>query len=254
MKVITVTNQKGGTGKTSTVLFLAHGLAKREKKILVIDLDQQADASFSFNIPYDNEQTTFQVLTENEALNNIIVKVNDAIDLAPASSDISRLDIALSGKYRPQFILKDAISKLSKNYDYILIDTPPALSMVVLNALTASEAVIVPTQADIYSLKGLTELASTINTIKETSNPDLKIAGILIGRYNARTIFSKSIANAFNEMTKRLHTTVFETKIREAISVKESQNNFESIFDYDPHGKVTQDVNKFIDEFIQKEN
>jgi chromosome partitioning protein len=254
MKVITVTNQKGGTGKTSTTLFMAYGIARQGKKILVIDLDQQADSSFSFHVPYEDSQSTFQLLTGTATLPEIIVNATDKIDLAPASPDLSQLDLLLAGKLDPQFILKDALKAVSDKYDYIIIDTPPSLNMAVLNALTSSNTVVVPTQADLYSLKGLNELAQTVEGIKRRSNPDLDIAGILIGRYNARTVFTKAITSALEEMAGQLHTTVFKSKIREAIAVKESQNAFKSMFDYDPHGKVTEDIQAFIDEFMEKEN
>lgn len=255
MKKITVTNQKGGTGKTSTALFLAYGLARKGKSVLVVDLDQQADASFSFHVPYNPDRTTFQVLSgEISNIEEITVKVNDKIDLAPASSDLSRVDVLLSGKLDPQYMLIEAMKSVEDKYDYAVIDTPPSLNMAVLNALTASQSVVVPTQADIYSLKGLKELATTVQSIKRRSNPSLQIAGILIGRYNSRTVFSKAIVKVLNQMADELHTTVFNSKIREAIAVKESQNEFESIYEYDPHGKVTKDIEDFIDEFLRKEN
>ena len=254
MKVITVTNQKGGTGKTSTTLFMAYGIARQNKNILVIDLDQQADSSFSFHVPYDEGKTTFQLLTGNATLPDIIVHATDKIDLAPASPDLSQLDLLLAGKLDPQFILKDSLKAIDDKYDYIIIDTPPSLNMAVLNALAASDTVVVPTQADLYSLKGLNELAQTVEGIKRRSNPDLSIAGILIGRYNARTVFTKAITSTLEEMAKQLQTSVFKSKIREAIAVKESQNAFQSIFEYDPHGKVTQDIEAFLNEFMAKEN
>ena len=199
MKVVTITNQKGGTGKTSTALYLTYGLARNGKKVLLIDLDQQADASFSFHVPYRQDETTFQVLTEKTSLKDIIVKVNDDIDLAPASPELAQLDVLLTGKLDPQFILEDNMKDLMGIYDYVVIDKLPSLNMAVLNALTASQSVVVPTQADIYSLKGLKDLASTVNSIKRRSNPELKIDGILISRYNSRTVFTKAITSALEE-------------------------------------------------------
>lgn len=251
MKVITVTNQKGGTGKTSTALFLTYGLAHRGKKVLLIDLDQQADATFSMHVNYDSDKTTFELLTGKAKLNDIIVKVKDNIDLAPASKQLAQLDVELVGKIDPQYYLSDAIKEAHLHYDYIIIDTPPAISMAVLNALTASDYVVVPTQADIYSLKGLGELAETVAAIKRRSNPDLRIEGILIGRYNARTVFAKGIDASLQKAASQLHTKVFKARIREATAVKEAQNAFESIYKYDPRGKVTNDINNFIEEFME---
>ena len=180
------------------------------------------------------------------------MKVNDDIDLAPASPELAQLDVLLTGKLDPQFILEDNMKDLMGIYDYVVIDKLPSLNMAVLNALTASQSVVVPTQADIYSLKGLKDLASTVNSIKRRSNPELKIDGILISRYNSRTVFT-SHNFSIGRVALELHTTVFESKIREAIAVKEAQNNFQSIFEYEPRGKVTEDIEAFINEFLTKE-
>lgn len=254
MKVVTVTNQKGGAGKTSTTLFLASGLARKGNRILLIDLDQQANASFSYHVPYTDDATSLEVLTKQISIKDAIVQAAKNIDLVPASPYLSQLDLKLVGKYDdPQSILKHALQVVSGQYDYVVIDTPPSLNMAVLNALTASQMVIVPTQADIYSLKGLKELAVTVNSVKENSNPGLRILGIVIGRYNARTVFSRAVTDALNNMAAQLNTTVFDTKIREATAVKESQNAFQSIFEYAPKSNVTKDVNNFIEEFLKKE-
>lgn len=248
---ITVTNQKGGTGKTTTALYIAYGLAQKQKQVLLIDLDQQADASFSMHTKYDPSKTSFELLTDKASAADSLVRVNGYIDLIPASSRLSTLDVELTGQLDPQFILKDKLKPIIDRYDYVVLDTPPSLNMAVLNALTASQTVVVPTQADIYSLKGLGELATTVQAIKRRSNPDLYIAGILIGRYNARTVFSQAVSNALSQDAAKLQTRVFKSKIREAIAVKEAQNAFKSIWDYEPHAKVTQDVDNFINELLE---
>lgn len=252
MKVITVTNQKGGTGKTTTSLFLKDALIEKGKKVLLIDLDQQADASYGTGVEYDPSQTTYELLTQDLNLDDILVHVNDQLDLAPAGNQMAKLDVTLTQDHMldAQFILSDKLEDYKNNYDYVIIDTPPALSMAVMNALTASDTVVVPTQADLFSLKGLGDLGSTVAAIKRRSNPKLTIAGILIGRYNSRTIFSKAMTTALTEAAESLQTHVFETKIREAISVKESQNAFQSIFEYDPKSKVTHDISDFVDELL----
>lgn len=253
MKVITVTNQKGGTGKTSTALFLTYGLANRGKRVLLIDLDQQADASFAVHVGYDKHKTSFELLTDEINISEAITPVNEFVDLIPASARMARLDVvfATTEVVDAQFKLKDKLEEIQDDYDYIIIDTPPAISMAVLNALTASDEVVVPTQADIFSLKGFGELAAVVNQIKKRSNPSLKIAGILVGRYNSRTLFAQSVSDQLEKTAAMLHTKVFKSKIREATSVKESQNAFKSIFEYDPRGKVTQDINNFIDELME---
>lgn len=254
---ITVTNQKGGTGKTSTSLFLAYGLADRGYRILLVDLDAQADASYSTNLKYDPKKTTFELLLQDIDIRDAIVHANmpdvkGSLDLVPASPNLATLDVQIARKQLidTQYNLNDALKDVKENYDFIILDTPPALSIAVLNALTASDYVIVPTQADIYSLKGLGQLARTISSIKRRSNPDLKVAGILIGRYDTRTNFTKAITNMFNETSQRLQTKVFKNKIREAIAIKEAQGERTNIFTYAPKAKVTNDINKFINELL----
>lgn len=149
-----------------------------------------------------------------------------------------------------QYNLSEALKQVKDNYDYIIIDTPPAISMAVLNALTASDYVIVPTQADIYGLKGLGKLAITINSIKRHSNPNIQVLGILLGRYDARTNFTKAITDMLQETSKKLNTKVFNTKIREAIAIKEAQGERTNLFEYAPKAKVTKDVNQFLNELL----
>ena len=249
-RIITITNQKGGTGKTSTSLFLAYGLAERGYKVLVIDLDQQADTTFSMthNKSYDHSKTSFEVVTRQITAAQAVIPINLLVDLIPANKKLAQLDVALfqNGIYKAD-LLQQALKPLKENYDFILIDTPPALGMATTNALTASDFVIIPTQADIYSIKGLADLA---DTIRQIPNKKLKVAGILIGRYDSRTVYSKAVAKTLSEGAKTLNTKIFDAKIREAISVKESMHNFKSIFEYDKKGKVSKDINNFIDELL----
>ena len=249
-KVITVTNQKGGTGKTSTSLFLSYGLAFKGYKVLLIDLDSQADASFSTGVNYDETKTSLEVILGDADITD--AKQRAKLDLVPASSNLASLDIQLVKRQLidAQYNLSEALKQVKGDYDYIIIDTPPAISMAVLNALTASDYVIVPTQADIYGLKGLGKLAGTINSIQKHSNPNVKVLGILIGRYNSRTNFAKSITDMLQDTSKKLHTRVFNTKIREAIAIKEAQGEQTNLFEYAPKAKVTNDVNQFLNELL----
>lgn len=254
-KTITVTNQKGGTGKTSTSLFLSYGLALKGYKVLLVDLDSQADASFSTGVKYDEGKTSMEVILGDVKAEDAITNVptdKGKLDLIPASPDLASLDIQLVKRQLidAQYNLKGALESIQGNYDYIILDTPPAISMAVLNALTASDYVIVPTQADIYGLKGLGKLAGTIETIKKHSNPNIQVLGILIGRYDARTNFTKAITDMLGDTSKRLHTKVFNTKIREAIAIKEAQGERTNLFEYAPKAKVTKDVNQFLNELL----
>lgn len=256
-KVITITNQKGGTGKTSTALFTAYGLASRGYDVLLVDLDAQADASYSTAAQYDNGKTSFEVLLKDLPASETIVNVDNGdasgtLDLLPASSNLATLDMQIVKRQLidTQFNLTDALKPIKGNYDYIVLDTPPALSIAVLNALTASDYVVVPTQADIYSLKGLGNLAQTIDAIKQRSNPSLTVAGILLGRYDHRTNFTKAVTGMLQTTSEKLDTRVFDSKIREAIAVKEAQGERKSLFQYAPTANVTDDVNNYLNELI----
>lgn len=255
-QTITITNQKGGAGKTSTSLILSYGLAFKGYKVLLIDLDSQADASFSTGATYDESQTSLEVILGDIDIQDAIVEVPNSkdakLDLLPASGNLASLDIQLVKRQLidAQYNLSEALKDVQDDYDYIIIDTPPAISMAVLNALTASEYVIVPTQADIYGLKGLGQLARTISSIQRHSNPDIQVLGILLGRYNARTNFTKAITDMLKETSERLHTKVFNTKIREAIALKEAQGEQTSLFEYAPKANVTQDANQFVNEVL----
>lgn len=255
-KIITVTNQKGGTGKTSTSLFTSYGLALKGYRVLLIDLDSQADASFSTGIQYDPRKTSLEVILGEIKADDAIVPVKTKkpakLDLLPASPNLASLDIQLVKRQLldAQYNLSEALKTVLSNYDYVVIDTPPAISMAVLNALTVSDYVIVPTQADIYGLKGLGNLANTIQSIRSRSNPRLRVLGILLGRYNARTKFTQAITNMLNSTSQQLNTKVFDTKIREAIVIKEAQGEQTNLFEYAPNAKATKDVNNFITELL----
>lgn len=251
-KVITITNQKGGTGKTTTSLFLAYGLAERGKHVLVIDLDQQADTTFSLSHGKDysaSGKTSYELLTHQKQAQECIVPINLFIDLIPASSQLAALDIALikNNMYRAD-LLKDAIDPIKSNYDFILIDTPPALSVVVTNALTVSDRVLIPVQADLFSIKGLADLAKTLQKVP---NPSLDVMGILITRFSPRTVYSKAVTDQLEQVAKAMNTRVFHTRIKEAVAIKEALHQFKSLDEYNKRSNAAKNVNQFIDEFLK---
>lgn len=251
-RVITVTNQKGGTGKTTTSLFLAYGLAERGKHVLVVDLDQQADTTFSLSHGKDysaSGKTSYELLTHQKQAQECIVPINLFIDLIPASSQLAALDIALikNNMYRAD-LLKDAIDPIKSNYDFILIDTPPALSVVVTNALTVSDRVLIPVQADLFSIKGLADLTKTLQKVP---NPNLDVMGILITRFNPRTVYSKAVTDQLDQVAKAMNTRVFHTRIKEAVAIKEALHQFKSLDEYNKRSNAAKNVNYFIDEFLK---
>ena len=250
--IITVANQKGGVGKSTTVQALAAGLTlKKNKRILLIDLDPQANTSFTFGAAKEGA-TALGVLLGEVKLTDAIqsVKYGDILAGSKALAGADSFIIETGKEYR----LKEALEEVSDRYDHVIIDTPPALGIVTINALTAADIVIIPTQADIYCLQGIAELGQTIRTVKKYCNPALKIGGILFTRFNPRSSFNKELTDLTKELAENLSTQVFETRIREAISIKKAQATQQSIFDYDPRCTAAEDYLNLIDELTGKES
>ena len=177
------------------------------------------------------------------------IKHTQSCDVLPANKALAGADayIKETGK---EYRLKEALENVADQYDYIIIDTPPALGILTVNALTACQSVIIPSQADIYSIQGIEQLSETMKPVKKYCNPGLEIEGILLTRYSARSVLSREVADMLEELAAKLGTKLFKTKIREAIAVKEAQISQQSLFEYSPKAKPTEDYNALIDELI----
>lgn len=248
MKVITVINQKGGVGKTTTAQSLGAGLQKRGKKVLLIDLDPQTNLTFTVlgNIP---SKSIFDVLAKEEDIKECIHEKNGT-EIIGASPELVIMDSFLKDTGK-EYKLQEALRELKEEYDYIIIDTPPALNILTVNALTTSHKAIITAQADIYSLQGIGQLAKNIETVKKYCNKDLTIEGILLTRYNKRSLLTKGMTENIEKMAESIGTKVFDTKIRECIAVKEAQATGQNIFDYSKNSNATQDYNDFIEEVLK---
>jgi chromosome partitioning protein len=248
-RIISIINQKGGVGKSTTAEALLAGLTLKGYKTLAVDLDAQGNLTYATGA---NSQgaTSLGVLTRE-------VDAGDAIQHTP-SGDIIPSNKALAGADAfitdtgKEYRLREALESVASEYDYIIIDTPPALSILTINALTASNSVIIPAQADIYSLQGIEQLAETIQPVKRYCNPTLSIEGILLTRYSKRSILGQEVAGLARQIAQRLNTKVFDTTIREAIAIKEAQISQQSLFSYAPKATVTDDYRAFIEEVIGK--
>ena len=249
MKTVSVINQKGGVGKSTTAEMLVSALSLKGFKVLAIDLDAQGNLSYSLAADL-NSPTILEVLTEEISVKDAIKKAR--ADVISSNKALAGADafIADTGK---EYRLKEALEKIAKNYDFCIIDTPPALGIFTINALTASDSVIIPAQADIYSLQGIENLEETIKAVKKYCNPNLKIEGILLTRYNPRTILSREVSEMAEKLAEKLETKLFKAKIRDAVAVKEAQISQESLFKYAPKSNVTKDYEGFINEFLGKE-
>lgn len=230
--IISVALQKGGCGKTATSLNLAAELGLRKKKVLLVDLDAQADSTYSSGYSADNlEYSLYNVLTtENEYHCNIEQAILNCeyYDLLPA--DISVNDLTL--ELKDFEALKKALESVQKKYDFIILDCPPAISMITANAFAASQNIIIPSECRTYSFLAMMDLKQSIDEIKETLNPDLEVLGILLVKYDKRTTLTRQMQDMIIDFSEQLHTTVYNATIRSGIAVEESALNQIPLCDY----------------------
>lgn len=249
MKVIAVANRKGGVGKSTTAAALVSGLTLKGYKVLAIDLDAQRNLTSTMKAKVD-AKTVLGVLTGDITVKEAI-RHTDSGDIIPASKNLSGADATLSETGK-EYKLKEALEPVKDNYDYCVIDCPPALGILTVNALTAANSVIIPAQADIYSLEGIEDLQETIQPVRKYCNPSLEILGILLTRYSPRSILSREVTTLAEQLAEKLETTLFKSTIREAIAVKEAQISKQSLFTYAPKAKVTEDYTAFIEEMLER--
>lgn len=246
-QIFTVTNQKGGAGKTTTAAALAAGLALRGYNPLLIDLDPQCNLSFCTGARASGA-SALGVLT-GEISAAAAIQHTGAGDIIPASKHLSGADLLFTDTGK-EYRLREALEPLRGQYSHFIIDTPPALGVLTVNALTASGAVIIPAQADIFSLQGIERLSETLQPVKRYTNPGLKIEGILLTRYAARSVLSREISQLAQQIAAKLQTRVFRATIRESVTIREAQISQQTLFQYAPRAKVTADYAAFIDELL----
>ena len=250
MKVITVANQKGGVAKTTTTASFGYELAKRGFKVLLIDLDPQGDLSYYFNCVADDEtKTMYDVLCGSDNIKSVMNKINENLFIAPSDLLLAGAEQEMN-KTGKEYKLKESIELLD-TFDYIIIDTPPALGILTVNAFTAADEIIIPSNAGVFSTKAFVQLANTMQGVKKYFNSRLCISGILITRYNAQTKISKAIREMAETMAEKLNTKVFNTYIRTAIAVEEAQYEQVVIDDYNKNSTVSQDYKSFVDEYLK---
>ena len=247
MKTIAVVNQKGGVGKSTTAAALASGLSLRGFNVLSIDLDAQSNLTYALGAAGSNK-TALGVLTGETTATEARTKTY-AGDIIPASKALSAADSILTDTGK-EYRLREALDAIKPEYDFIVIDSPPALGILTVNALTAADSVIIPSQADIYSLQGIEQLYETIKPVKKYTNKDLKIEGILLTRYSPRSILSKEVSGIIEQFADHIGTRVFDATIREAVAVKEAQISRQGLFTYSPKANVTADYSALIDELL----
>lgn len=248
MKIITVTNQKGGAGKTTTVDATLASLKSRGYKVLAIDLDPQCNLTFTMNAD-SSKKNILDVLSRNAKAADAIQPLRNG-DLIPGTAQLAAAESILNETGK-EYRLKEVLEEIKSNYDYILIDTPPALGILTINALTACNSVIIPAQADIYSIQGIQRLTETIKPVQQYTNPNIKVDGILLTRYNDRTVLSRTVADLAKQIAESMGSILFNATIREATAIKEAQLSQQSIFEYAKTSKVAEDYSAFVDEVIK---
>lgn len=248
-KIVSIVNQKGGVGKTTTASTFAIGLAKRKYKVLLIDIDGQGNLTSVMKA--QGKVGILEVLTDEVKIKNAIQQT-EYCDFLMANGNLAHAD-KLMANYGKDHKLKEALEDVLNKYDYIVIDNPPALNILTINSLVASNEIIITAQADIFSFQGVALLTDTVNAVIKYTNKNLKIAGILLTRYNSRSVLTRDLTNKMEEMAKNLKTKVYKTKIRESIAIKEAQVNKEDIFTYSPKSNVAVDYNNFIEEYLKGE-
>lgn len=247
-EVIAVSNQKGGVGKSTTANALGAYLFHKGFKVLYVDMDAQGNLSYSMGAS-NKTISSLEVITGTATAREAIVQTPQG-DLIPASPALASADAILmeTGK---EYKLREALEPLLGEYDYIIIDTPPAIGTLTINALTACNSVIVPAQADIFSLQGIGQLVQTIQTVKKYCNRNLSIKGLLITRYNARTVLSKDMTDLLEDTAQKLQTKLYQTKIRECTALKEAQASQQDIYIYAPRSNGTADYTAFVEEVLR---
>lgn len=249
MRILSFTNQKGGVGKSTTAQSVGACLREQGKRVLFIDLDAQGNLSYSMNA--QPTKTINGVLTGEATAKEAITKTEQG-DIIASSKMLAAADSLLTDTGK-EYKLREALTELEGLYDYVIIDSPPTLSILTVNALTAATDVIIPAQADIYSLQGLSDLQRTIESVKKYCNHDLRISGIVFTRYNQRATLTKDITEYAEKLAAGLNTRVYETKIRECTAIKEAQLQKQSIFEYAPKSNGAIDYEALTKEILSDE-
>ena len=258
MKIISIINQKGGVGKTTTAVNLAAGLSQLNKKVLVLDLDPQGNATTGLGLSNleDTENSIYGVLNSTKEFKNVIKKTNYAnLDLITSTVDLSGIEIETADDQRRAFILKEKIVNFTSNnegkYDYILIDCPPSLSLLTVMALVTSHSLLVPLQAEFFALEGITQLMKTIERIKANLNQSLEIRGILLTMYDKRNKLSSEVEK---EARKYFENKVYKTVIPRNVRLSEAPSHGMPVLIYDKSCPGSKSYYNFTDEFLNQEN
>ena len=250
-RVIARANQKGGVGKTTTAINLSACLADLGKKVLVLDLDPQGNMTSGLGVDKDEiERSVYDLIIGNAGIEECICKnVLDNLDVLPSNIDLSAAEIEMIGVENKEFILKNEMEKIKDDYDFVIIDCPPALSMLTINAMTTADSVLVPIQCEYYALEGLTQLIHTIELVQERLNSSLQIEGVVFTMYDARTNLSLQVVENVKD---NLNQNIYKTIIPRNIRLAEAPSYGMPINMYDPKSAGAESYMQLADEVIRK--
>lgn len=252
-RTIAIANQKGGVGKTTTAINLSACLAEKGKKVLAVDMDPQGNMTSGLGVDKDSvENTIYNLIIGESKMEEVLIKnVLENLDIIPTNIDLSGAEIELLDVEEKEYIVRNEIDKIKDNYDFIIIDCPPSLSMLTINAMTTADSVLVPIQCEYYALEGLSQLIHTVELVRDRLNPKLTIEGVVFTMYDARTNLSLQVVENVKD---NLEQTIYKTIIPRNIRLAEAPSYGIPINKYDPKSAGAESYLRLADEVIDKEN